>query len=69
MTQQIYVSDKLWQIIEMCKSQMMEIISISAENTSNPDSFTNNIFDTIEKQNPIEKTLSAIRKEVEIYFS
>lgn len=69
MTQQIYISDKLWEIIELCQNQVMEIISLSADSAKDIESFSNNIFETLDKQNPIDKTLKAIRKEVEIYFS
>ena len=71
LTQQIYVSESLWSIINMCKNQVMEIISRagSAEGSSNPNVFAEIILDTLEEKNPIDTTLRAIRKEVEIYFN
>lgn len=71
LTQQIYISESLWNIINMCKSQVMEIISRSgsAEGASNPNVFAEIILDALEEKNPIDTTLRAIRKEVEIYFN
>ncbi len=71
LTQQIYVSESLWKIIDICKSQVMEIISSAgkAQDSDNPNVFTEIILNALDESNPVETTLKAIRKEVEIYFN
>lgn len=71
LTQQIYISEKLWEIIVLCKNQIIEIISATSDIDAqgNSNQFSNNLFNNLEKTNPIGTTLKAIRQEVEIYFS
>ena len=71
LTQQIYISERLWSIIDLCKTQVIEIISRAgqAENSDDTNSFSEIILNAIEEKNPVETTLKAIRKEVEIYFN
>lgn len=71
LTQQIYVSESLWSIIDMCKTQLMEIITRAgtADGSNNPSVFAEVILDALDENNPIDTTLRAIRKEVEIYFN
>jgi hypothetical protein len=70
LTQQIYVSESLWNIIEMCKNQIIETISIAgnAKNANDPNEFSEIVLKAIDEKNPVEMALIAIRKEVEIYF-
>ena len=70
LTQQIYVSESLWNIVVMCKNQIIETISIAgkAENAEDPDEFSSIILKAMDEKNPVETALKAIRKEVEIYF-
>ncbi len=71
-TQQLYVSQQLWDMIELLKDNTMSIITssyIEHEKKSN-DEFAS---DLIAKNNILEsqigaKVKSAIRKEVELYF-
>lgn len=71
LTQQIYVSESLWSIIDMCKDQVMEIVSRAgqAQNSDDPNIFSEIILNALEERNPVQTTLKAIRKEVEIYFN
>ncbi len=70
LTQQIYISESLWNIIEMCKNQIIETISIAgnAKNANDPNEFSSIILKTMDEKNPVDTALKAIRKEVEIYF-
>jgi hypothetical protein len=71
LTQQIYVSESLWKIIDICKSQVKEIISSAgkAKESDNPNVFAEIILNALDESNPVQTTLKAIRKEVEIYFN
>ena len=70
LTQQIYVSESLWNIIEMCKNQIIETISIAgnAKNANDPNEFSDIILKAMDEKSPVDTALKAIRKEVEIYF-
>jgi hypothetical protein len=71
LTQQVYVSDKLWSIIELSKNQVIQIISMSLEASSGKDaeSFIDTLINATDENNPTDMALKAIRKEVEMYFS
>lgn len=71
LTQQIYVSESLWNIVELCKNQVMDIVSTAgkAQDADNPNIFSEIILNALEESNPVDTTLKAIRKEVEIYFN
>ncbi len=69
LTQQIYISDKLWMIVEMCKNQVIQLISMSGQASSGVDNFTETLMKAIDEKNPVQTALKAIRKEVELYFS
>lgn len=68
LSQQLYVSDKLWQIIKLAKNQMIEIISHIGTKISpnaNADEFSQQLilFMESQKQDPIETAKLAIKKE------
>lgn len=68
LSQQLYVSDKLWQIIKLAKNQMIEIITHVGGKVSpkaNGDDFSQQLilFMESQKQDPIETAKLAIKKE------
>ena len=71
LTQQIYVSDELWQIIELAKDSALNYVN-QAFGTANGslEEFTNLLLQGNDSHlNPIIlNAQQAIRKEVEIYF-
>ncbi len=70
LTQQIYVSNSLWNIIVMSQKQIIDILSAAgkAVNANDADSYANIVLEAISEKNPVDTALKAIRKEVEIYF-
>jgi hypothetical protein len=66
LTQQIYISDQLWDIIKLVKSQMQEIVSSATGNT--PAELLSSIRETLAagKFEPTEYARTAIRKEVQL---
>jgi len=69
LTQQIYVSDKLWQIITLAKNETLNTIARSS--TPSDDStlqLSNEIITSYNdlKINPINQALIAIKKEMEL---
>ncbi len=71
LTQQIYISESLWSIIDMCKSQVIELLvrAGKAPNSDDADVFSEIVLNALDESNPVRTTLKAIRKEVEIYFN
>jgi len=71
LTQQIYVSESLWSIINMCKNQVIELIATAgkAPNAEDPNVFSEIVLTALDESNPVQTALKAIRKEVEIYFN
>ncbi|MGE5356362.1 MAG: hypothetical protein ACM3PT_09015 [Deltaproteobacteria bacterium] len=71
LTQQIYVSDQLWSIIEISKNQVIQLISMSYEASHSRDVeyFAETLVKAIDEKNPTDMALKAIRKEVELFFS
>lgn len=67
-TQQIYISHKLWEIITIAKNETISIIRDASVNTENDktDTFIDNLFNEMKKRgtDPLEKALYAIREEV-----
>jgi len=68
LSQQLYVSSQLWQIVELAKMQMIEIIThIGA--TVKDDAPASDLSNTLlsyfqtQKQNPVETAKAAIRQE------
>ena len=69
LTQQIYVSDKLWQIITLAKNEIINTISkttVPSDDTSLK--LTEEIINNYNalKINPINQSLIAIKKELEL---
>ncbi len=69
-TQQIYVSHQLWQIIQLAKNETVSIIRDSADNAlaSDINSFIDSIYKEMGKrgEDPLDKALYAIREEASI---
>ena len=69
LTQQIYVSDKLWEIITLAKNETINAISRSS---TSDDASTRQLSDEILKYyselkiNPVNQAIAAIKKELEI---
>ena len=71
MSQQVYVSEKLWEIISMAKVQMQNIITTAASDPSVGTSPAALVQKAIELQNemggsPLQTARRAIKKEIEI---
>jgi hypothetical protein len=68
LSQQLYVSSQLWQIVELAKSQMIEIITHVGA-TVKEDAPATDLSNTLlayfetQKHNPVETAKSAIRQE------
>ncbi len=72
-TQQVYVSDNLWKIIQFAKEDILNTINIVAENVdpnASAEAYTNALFTYLEQQeiHPTEKALIAIKKEASVLF-
>jgi hypothetical protein len=68
-TQQLFVSDQLWQIITLTKNQTIELISIAFENTSqkkDTKEFIQNLL-KLSSEKPALAAL-AIKKEISTLF-
>ncbi len=68
LSQQLYVSDKLWQIIKLAKNQLIEIIThvgTKVPPKASADEFSQQLVLFIEsqKKDPIETAKSAVKKE------
>lgn len=68
LSQQLYVSGQLWQIVELAKSQMIEIIThvgATVKDDAPASDLSNTLlayFET-QKQNPVQTAKAAIRQE------
>ena len=71
LTQQIYVSESLWNIIKLCKNQIMDLVYTAGKspNANDPEVFSSVLLKAFEESNPVKTAQKAIRKEVEIYFN
>jgi len=69
LTQQIYVSENLWQIIKLAKEQMQNIIG-SVSTGSSTSEFVANLYKTFSelKTNPVDFAKTALKKETELIF-
>jgi hypothetical protein len=69
LTQQIYVSDKLWDIINLAKDQTIQLISKASEGmqAGDPPSMllerATRIIDSM-NMNPLEQAKAAIKEEI-----
>ena len=71
MSQQVYISEKLWEIITMAKNQMQNIISTAADDPTIGNSPAALVQKAVEIQNsmggsPVNTAKKAIKKEIEI---
>lgn len=67
-SQQLYVSDKLWQIIQLAKNQIIETIALIGEKhrkSEDAASFANELIEFVESQekDPLNTAKFAIRRE------
>lgn len=73
-TQQIYVSEKLWDIIQIARDDAVQMLSLTLESTG-PEAtgreFGKTLLELIQKRGPsaLDKALLAIRKETAIVLS
>lgn len=69
LTQQIYISENLWQIIKLAKEQMQNIIG-SVSTGSSTSEFVSNLYKTFGelKTNPVDFAKTALKKETELIF-
>lgn len=71
LTQQIYISDKLWQIVTLAKDQVIQIITKAAEGMEANDppakllERAQHLMDSI-NMNPIDQARAAIKNEINI---
>ena len=71
LAQQIYVSDKLWQIITIAKDQALNMVTQAAHKLDQQESgysLADQLINdyTAQKINPVQKALTAIRKEIKL---
>jgi len=72
-TQQVYVSDQLWQIIRLARDDSMDVISTAAEEVeprAEADVLARAILDRLNQRGSLglETALQAIKKEAAIYL-
>ena len=70
MSQQVYISEKLWQIITLAKDQMQNVITMAAADTpigNSPAAIVQKTPELLQKMggDPVETAKRAIRKEIE----
>ena len=72
LTQQIYISSQLWEMISLLKDESLGAINDAAveEDGSSKNEFRNQIYKLNDRidQTFGKKVRAAIRKEVELYF-
>lgn len=73
LTQQIYVTDSLWQIITMAKNQVSDIVSTAAQSIDPSAHGSLIASEAIEimrqtKVNPLDTAKKSIRKELSVLF-
>jgi len=74
LAQQIYVSDKLWQIVNLAKIQTIAIITEAKERCNNYDS-SDKLMSECEKlllefkKDPMDSAISAIKEEVSVMLN
>ena len=71
LSQQLYVSEQLWQIIKLAKNQLIEIIThvgtkVSSNATAEDFSQQLILFVESQKKDPIETAKAAIKKEASL---
>ena len=70
LTQQLYVSDKLWEIISAAKDQLLDLIYLAARENpgDDPDAYSRELIKLYQQNNPLKTALHAIVKEGQMYF-
>jgi hypothetical protein len=72
LSQQIYVSEKLWRIIQLSKDEVLQVISDAASEVPDEASAGDLRIRLLQKHgegaSPAERALIAIRKEVQVLF-
>jgi hypothetical protein len=71
LSQQLYVSEKLWQIIKLAKNQLIEIVTHIGSKVppkASADEFSQQLilFFESQKKDPIETAKSAVKKEASL---
>ncbi len=71
LSQQLYVSDKLWQIVKLAKNQLIEIVThvgTKVPPRASADEFSQQLILFIEsqKKDPIETAKAAVKKEASL---
>ena len=71
LSQQLYVSDKLWQIVKLAKNQLIEIVThigATVPPKASADEFSQQLilFFESQKKDPIETAKSAVKKEASL---
>lgn len=71
LSQQLYVSDKLWQIVKLAKNQLIEIVThvgTKVPPKASADEFSQQLVLFIEsqKKDPIETAKTAVKKEASL---
>lgn len=71
LSQQLYVSDKLWQIVKLAKNQLIEIVThvgtkVSAKASADEFSQQLILFIESQKKDPIETAKAAVKKEASL---
>jgi hypothetical protein len=69
MAQQLYVSEKLWEILKTAKDQVLNQIYL-AENQSDPSgqAYSEALLKLFEENNPVQTAKSAVIREGQMYF-
>lgn len=70
LAQQLYVSEKLWEILSTAKNQLLEQIILAEKKANSPDAnrFSAELLELFEKNNPIRTAKQAVIKEGQLYF-
>jgi hypothetical protein len=70
LSQQLYVSAKLWEILTLAKNQVLDQIFLAEKEakSSSADAYSAALFKLAQKSNPIATAKSAIVKEGQMYF-
>lgn len=70
LTQQLYVSTKLWQILGAAKDRLLDLIYL-AENeidSDSSDAYSNKLLKLFQENNPLITAKHAVVKEGQLYF-
>ena len=70
LSQQLYVSEKLWEILTLAKNQVLDQIFLAEKEAkgASADAYSEALFKLAQKSNPVITAKSAIIKEGQMYF-